>query len=65
MKRVKITLIKDFVLPGKTIEAGREIEISEDRLANFRECGLIEGKAKPKKKAAKIEKATFEDKKEN
>lgn len=63
METIKITLIKDFVMPGKTIAAGTEMEITQDRLQNFIDAGLVAGKKvkkEKKAKAAKIETAVID-----
>ena len=60
MKTVTITLIKDFVKPGRTIPSGTSFDITEDRVQNFIDTGLIAGKSQKKKSAKKIEKATID-----
>ena len=60
MKTVTVTLLKDFVKPGRTIPSGTTLEITEDRVQNFIDTGLIAGKTEKKKVAKKIEKATID-----
>ena len=61
MEKVKVTLIRDFVMPGKTLSKGTELEITADRVQNFIETGLIAGKKEKKKAANKIEKAALDN----
>tara|TARA_R100001015_G_C4576229_1_gene133467 strand:+ start:119 stop:304 length:186 start_codon:yes stop_codon:yes gene_type:complete len=60
MEKVKVTLIRDFVMPGKTLLKGTELEITADRVQNFIDTGLIAGKKEKKKAANKIEKAAID-----
>lgn len=58
---MKVTLIRDFVFPGKTIKKGTEIEITEDRKEGMIKAGLIEGEVKKEKRKVKTEKASLQN----
>ena len=53
MEKVKVTLIRDFVMPGKTLSKGTELEITADRVQNFIDTGLIAGKKRKRKRPIK------------
>jgi hypothetical protein len=57
----KVTLIRDYVFPGKTIKKGSEIEVTEDRIASLIKAGLIEGDNKKSKRKLKTEKASLQN----
>ncbi len=57
----KVTLIRDFGFPGKTIKKGTEIEITEDRIPGMVKAGLIDGPGKKEKRKVKTEKASLQD----
>tara|TARA_S200002703_G_scaffold150678_1_gene149293 strand:+ start:1232 stop:1429 length:198 start_codon:yes stop_codon:yes gene_type:complete len=59
--KLKVTLIRDFVFPGKTIKKGTEIEITEDRVPGMVKAGLIEGTEKKEKRKVKTEKASLQN----
>tara|TARA_R110002020_G_scaffold154529_9_gene334428 strand:- start:220 stop:417 length:198 start_codon:yes stop_codon:yes gene_type:complete len=58
---LKVTLIRDFVFPGKTIKKGSEIEITEDRVASMVKAGLIAGTDKKERRKIKTEKASLQN----
>ena len=60
MEKVKITLIRDFEMPGKTIPAGTELEVTKDRAQNFMDAGFVASKKEKKKASKKIEKAAID-----
>ncbi len=57
--KVKVTLIRDYKFPGKTIKKGSEIEVEENRLEALKKAGLIEDKNKKAKRQLKTEKASL------
>tara|TARA_R110000796_G_scaffold67995_2_gene155971 strand:- start:1305 stop:1505 length:201 start_codon:yes stop_codon:yes gene_type:complete len=61
MKNVKVTLIRDYVFPGKTIKKGSEIEVMQERLESLKKAGLIEDTDKKEKRQIKTEKASLQN----
>lgn len=61
MEKVKVTLIRDYVFPGKTIKKGSEIEVMEERLESLKKAGLIEDTDKKAKRQIKTEKASLQN----
>ncbi len=61
MKNVKVTLIRDYVFPGKTIKKGSEIEVMSERLESLKKAGLIEDTDKKAKRQIKTEKASLQN----
>lgn len=59
--KVKVTLIRDFVLPGKTIKKGSEIEVTQDRLVSLIKSKLIEDPNKKAKRQIKAETASLQN----
>jgi hypothetical protein len=61
MEKVKVTLIRDYVFPGKTIKKGSEIEVMKERLESLKKAGLIEDTDKKAKRQIKTEKASLQN----